>query len=195
MRVEFRGGPGGLAAVAIALAATVGFAFLLGIPEIFGISFGWRWAGIDRGHTAVNAITPKIGEVNSRDIFLSAGEELVARYDFRLDAGRARVSLYTWGWVPAWGPLQTFHQDPDIRANTSKEVRIVAPVSGFYVMKGTFVDATGDFSIDWQVERSKRGGQGVRLLGFLMGYFPLLLVVLLLLALAAAGLLALTKET
>lgn len=45
----------------------------------------------------VRAFTPKIGDVDSRDIFLAEGEELVARYDFRLDSGRAGVSVYTWG--------------------------------------------------------------------------------------------------
>lgn len=41
MRIEVKGGPGGLAATAIGFAAMVAFAFLLGIPEIFGISLGW----------------------------------------------------------------------------------------------------------------------------------------------------------
>lgn len=192
MNLEFRGSLSGLAAAAVGLVATVGFAFLLGIPEMFGISLGWGWRTIDRGQTLVRAFTPKIATVKSRSIFLSEGEELVATYDFRLDSGRARVSVYTWGWVPAWGTLQTFHQNANIRDSTRKEVRVVAPQSGFYTVSGSIVDATGTFIIDWQVERSNIGGQGLRLISFAMGYaFPLLLIALLILALGVAGVRAL----
>jgi hypothetical protein len=190
MRLEFRGSLSDLATVAIGLVSTVGFAFLLGIPEMFGISLGWGWRSVDQGHTIVRAFTPKITEVKSRSIFLSQGEELVATYDFRLDSGRARVSVYTRGWIPAWGTLQTFYQNPNIRASTREEVRLVAPQSGFYIVSGSIVKATGTFTIDWQVEHSKKEGQWLRL-GFAMGYFPLLLIALLILALGVAGVRAL----
>jgi hypothetical protein len=183
MHIEGKGGLGGLAAAGF----IVGFAILLGIPEVFGVSLGWGLRGVDRGHTEVRAYTPKSTDVESGGIFLSEGEELVATYDFHVESGRAWVSVYTWGWVPGWGDLQWFHRNSTIRSPAREEVRIIAPRSGFYEVGGTLVAATGTFTIDWQVERSTIGGQGFRMIRFAMDFVPLLLLALLLVGLGAAG--------
>jgi hypothetical protein len=168
----------------LATAAMGVVVLLLGIPQIFGVSLSWGWGAVDEGHTTLRAYTPKLAHPESRSVFVREREEFVATYNFELDSGRARLSVYTWGWLPAWGDLEVFHQDADIRSPTSKEVRIVAPRSGFYKVSGAVVGATGTFSIDWHVERARISGQALRALGLVLRLWPLLLAVLLVAALA-----------
>jgi hypothetical protein len=172
---------------AIALVAFfVGLAFLLRIPEIFGISFGWSVPGVDRGITAVRVLTPKSTDVKSGRIFLARSEELHAAYDFRVESGRARLSVYTGGWLPGGRDLQWFHRNNAIRGPTRQNVRIVAPRSGFYHVRGTLVAASGTFSITWRVEQPKALGRAIRLVSSTMVLLPLLLLAFMLLALGAA---------
>jgi hypothetical protein len=168
----------------LATAAMAVVVLLLGIPQIFGLSLSWGWGTLDEGHTTLRAYTPKLAHLESRRMFVREGEELVATYDFDIDSGRARVSVYTWGWLPGWGDLEVFHQDADILSPTSKEVRIVAPRSGFYRVSGAIVNATGTFSIGWQVERTRISGQALRALSLVLQLWPLLIAVLLVAALA-----------
>jgi hypothetical protein len=186
--IEFKGSAAGVAATIVGFVAMVAFAFAWGVPEMFGLSFGWGWGTVNSGHTVVHAFTPKIRDVETRDIFLSEGEELVARYDYQIESGSAWVSAHTYGWVAGWGDLEFFHMDTGINAPTREEIRVVAPTSGFYSVGGMISSATGTFAIDWEIERAQRDGEALRFLSLVWGYFWLLPAVLILVAVLTVGL-------
>ena len=189
MDIEFKGNATGLAAAAVGFLAMVAFAFAWGVPEMFGLSFGWGWSTVNRGHTEVHAFTPKIRDVATRDIFLSEGEELVATYDYQIESGSAWISVHTHGWVPAVGEIEFFHMDTGIREPKRQEVRVVAPQSGFYSIGGMISRSTGQFEIDWRVERTQRDGEALRLLSLIWGKFWIVPAALILLAVVASAVL------
>ncbi len=189
MDVEFKGSTAGLLATAVGFLAMVAFAFAWGVPEMFGVSLGWGWGTVNSGHTEVHAFTPKIRDVETRDIFLSEGEELVATYDYDVESGSAWLSVHTYGWVAAVGDLEFFHMDTGIREPTRQEVRVVAPQSGFYSVGGMISSATGTFTIDWRVEQRQVDGQSFRLLSLIWGTFWLIPAAIIVVAVGAAAVL------
>jgi hypothetical protein len=104
------------------------------------------------------------------------------------------MSVYGWGWLPAIGDLTVFHQNPHIQRSTRQDVRLVSPAPGFYRVSGAVVDATGTFTIDWQVNSVQRQGQGIRLIRGPVGLVGLLMGLVVLVAGAAGALRLLGRD-
>ncbi|MGH7573083.1 MAG: hypothetical protein ACREMK_14770 [Gemmatimonadota bacterium] len=142
----------------------VALATLLGVPEIYGISFGWNWRFMDNGQHVVHALTPKITSRGSR-VFLVEGEELVVDYDYRPERGRAVLSVYSYGWIPFREETpERLHTLPDIGTETNGELRVDARETRFYVISSDLDKAEGEFAVDWQVEDGALTGRLARLL-------------------------------
>lgn len=145
--------------------ALVLLAIMMGITEIFGISFGIGWDFPNSGTEVRKALTPKIADIETPWIFLGEEERLAVDVDVRPEEGRVWVILSDRGWGPAghWEPMWRV----SARSSTRTDTTVTAPHAGFYGVGGMLSSARGDFRIDWRVENPRTWTSSMRLVALL----------------------------
>jgi hypothetical protein len=148
--------------------------FMLGMTDIFGISFGLRWNLANSGTEVRTALTPKLGDIEIRNVFLGEGEQMNVDLDFQIEEGHVSVVASDLGWGPG-GHYESLW-DVGGRSPTRTTRTITAPHAGFYGVGGMLNAAQGDFRIDWTVTNARPGPTAFRTVLMILSHLWLVIL-------------------